>query len=286
MDPSAYGFLDFGAVEAAPVDPSFFKGYLERGFCAGMDYLRRNFDKRMNPSELVEGARSVLCFLAPYGEPEQGVAGFACGMDYHKVVKDRLFYVMKDLSAEYPSFKGKAFVDSAPVLERYWAAKARLGFIGNNGFLISPEWGLRTIIGVIICNIPLENFAPHRPLGVDGCGNCGRCHQACPSGALCGSGLVDARKCVSYNTIEAKELFDVHPVAYGGWIFGCEECLKVCPWNKEVAAWPEFETKRSLLKNVRWDSITCGEFESQFSDSGLCRAGLEKIRNNRYGNEI
>jgi len=284
MDPGSYGFLDFGAAAIGPVDSSFFSSYLESGFCAGMDYLRRNLDKRLNPSQLVEGACSVLCFLAPYGGQENGVAGFACGIDYHIVVKNRLFDVMKDLSVEFPFFKGRAFVDSAPILERYWAVKAGLGFIGNNGLLISPDWGLRCVIGIIICNITADKFARHKPLSVSSCGDCGRCRKACPSGALCERGLVDARRCISYRTIEEKETDNRNKINFRGWVFGCEECLAVCPWNKSVQGWPEFETNRSFLRDVKWDEVTDKEFESRFHDSGLKRAGLEKLKNNAHGN--
>jgi len=281
MDPSSFGFLDFGAVEASAVSPSFLEDYLSRGYCAGMDYLRKNVDKRCNPSLLVEGARSILCFLAPYGHAEGGIAGFACGEDYHKVVKNRLFEVMQQLSQEHPSFIGRAFVDSAPVMERYWAARAGLGFIGQNGFLISPTWGLRTIIGVIICNVPCSQFPQHEPLSTKDCGACGRCRKACPSGALQEGGLVDAARCVSYRTIESREVDGCGGCA--GWIFGCEECLNVCPWNKEVPGWSEFGTKRSIIREADWKNMTDEEFRKCFSDSGLMRAGLEKIKSNCNG---
>jgi Uncharacterized Fe-S protein len=229
-----------------------------------MSYLERNVDKRFDPALLVEGARSVLCFLAPYGgrnydrqHPGCRVASFAHGRDYHDVVKERLRIVMKRLealSAQNPdgvapqAFSGRAFVDSAPVLERHWAAAAGLGFIGLNNFLISPDFGLRTIIGVIICNIPVEAFEKHPPLSAEDCGACGRCIASCPGGALNDDGegrhWLDARRCISYNTIESKELSDVHPVDFGGRIFGCEECVAACPWDRDdVPSWPEFEEK-------------------------------------------
>lgn len=243
--------------------------------------MERNSDKRLDPRILVEGAQSVLCFLAPYGKSAGGVAGFACGTDYHTVVKERLHAVAAEIKRQYPDFSGRCFVDSAPVLERYWAAKAGLGFIGLNHFLISPEFGLRTIIGVIICNVPYELFEPHAPLRADSCGECGRCVASCPTGAL--GETLDARRCIAYHTVESKELYEAKPVDYCGWIFGCEECLKVCPWNRECEPLPELETSREFLESAGregWEKMAGEEFEERFRDSGLKRAGLEKIKNN------
>ena len=163
IDEKAHGFLDFGAARVDSVDEArrqAFENYLAEGRQGEMGYLALNLEKRFDPRQLVPGAESVLCFLAPYGAAGGGVAGFAQGIDYHKIVKDRLFAVIEDLRRQFPPFKGRPFVDSAPVLERYWAVKAGLGFIGQNNFFISPEYGLRTIIGVIICNIPAGRFAP------------------------------------------------------------------------------------------------------------------------------
>ena len=245
-----------------------------------MGYLERNVDKRFDPALLVPGAKSVLCFLAPYGQASGGVAGFAQGVDYHKIVKDRLFTVMAELKAQFPGFEGRPFVDSAPVLERYWAVKAGMGFIGQNNFFISPEYGLRTIIGVIVCNIPSERFEPHAALPVTECGACGSCLQACPSGALYAPFHLDARKCISYQTIESKEPVAATLEARRGWRFGCEECMRACPWDKPLTPLPEFETHRAELAAMRpedWAGLSEEEFETRFADSGLRRAGYGKL---------
>ena len=245
-----------------------------------MSYLERNLEKRFDPALLVPGAESVLCFLAPYGQAGGGIAGFAQGVDYHKVVKDRLFAVIQELKKKFPAFEGRPFVDSAPVMERYWAVKAGLGFIGQNNFFISPEYGLRTIIGVIVCNIPADRFAPHAPLAATDCGACGACLRACPSGALRAPFELDAAKCLSYLTIESKEPL---PEAFAtresrrGWRFGCEECMRACPWDKPLTPLPEFETHRSELETMSdadWAGLSEEEFEKRFADSGLRRAGL------------
>ena len=246
-----------------------------------MGYLARNLEKRFDPALLVPGAESVLCFLAPYGQAAGGVAGFAQGVDYHKIVKDRLFAVMADLKDQFPGFEGRPFVDSAPVMERYWAVEAGLGFIGQNNFFISPEFGLRTIIGVILCNIPADRFAPHAPLSATECGACGACLRACPSGALRAPFELDARTCISYQTIESHDPLPTSLEERRGWRFGCEECMRACPWDKPLAPLPEFETHRDDIaaqSDAGWSALTEEEFETRFSDSGLLRAGLEHLK--------
>lgn len=293
IDPSAFGFLDVAytkIVTNSDIRKSFDE-YIGSGFCADMDYLKRNVDKRTDPSLLVEGASTIVCFLASYGKANGGVAGFAQGEDYHSAIKRKLFEVISFLKQEssrmgLSSFSARAFVDSAPVAERFWAARSGLGFIGRNGFLISPQFGLRTIIGEIICNLPFELFAGRRPLAVTSCGDCGRCAEACPSKALQwqkdGFSLVDARKCISYHTIESHSTAG-HPVDFNGWIFGCEECLDVCPWNKEVPSWEELKKNSGYLLNLsrrEWADMGSDEFNVHFGDSGLKRAGLDKIKSN------
>ncbi len=288
IDEKAHGFLDFGAARVDSVDEArrqAFENYLAEGRQGEMSYLARNLEKRFDPRQLVPGAESVLCFLAPYGAAGGGVAGFAQGVDYHKVIKDRLFSVMEDLRRQFPAFEGRPFVDSAPVLERYWAVKAGLGFIGQNNFFISPEYGLRTIIGVIICNIPADNFAPHAPLAATECGACGACLRACPTGALRAPFDLDARRCISYLTIESH---DPLPDALStqesrrGWRFGCEECMRACPWDKPLTSLPEFETHRAeiaAMDSETWRNLSEEEFEKRFADSGLRRAGLDHLKN-------
>ncbi len=279
----SYGFLDFGAAKVERVGEDrqrSFEHYLAEGHHADMGYLARNVEKRFDPALLVPGAESVLCFLAPYGPASGGIAGFAQGVDYHKIVKDRLFAVIEDIKAQFPAFEGRPFVDSAPVLERYWAVKAGMGFIGQNNFFISPEYGLRTIIGVIVCNVPIDRFAPHAPLQVTDCGACGACQRACPSGALYAPFHLDARKCISYQTIESKEPVATSLAARHGWRFGCEECMRACPWDKPLTPLPEFETHRAELETMKpddWAGLSEEEFERRFADSGLMRAGYSKL---------
>lgn len=245
-----------------------------------MGYLARNLEKRFDPAQLVPGAESVLCFLVPYGQAGGGVAGFAQGVDYHKIVKDRLFAVIEELKAAFPAFEGRPFVDSAPVLERYWAVRAGLGFIGQNNFFISPDFGLRTLIGVIICNIPASRFAPHTPLAATECGACGACLRACPTGALRAPFDLDARRCIAYLTVESHAPVPLTIEERKGWRFGCEACMQACPWDKPLPPLPEFETHRADISALSesWGSLSDAEFEQRFADSGLLRAGLDHLK--------
>ncbi|MBR4352291.1 MAG: tRNA epoxyqueuosine(34) reductase QueG [Bacteroidales bacterium] len=285
IDEKAHGFLDFGAARVDSVDEArrqAFENYLAEGRQGEMSYLARNLEKRFDPRQLVPGAESVLCFLAPYGAAGGGVAGFAQGIDYHKVIKDRLFSVMEELRRQFPAFEGRPFVDSAPVLERYWAVKAGLGFIGQNNFFISPEYGLRTIIGVILCNIPADSFAPHAPLAATECGACGACLRACPTGALRAPFDLDPRRCIAYLTVESHEPLALSLEERQGWRFGCEACMQACPWDKPLTPLPEFETHRAeiaAMDDQAWHDFSQAEFERRFADSGLRRADLDHLKN-------
>ena len=290
---SLFGFVDAGAAKVASLGDyrSFFEKYLEDGCQAEMSFLERNREKRCDPSLLVPEARSVLCFLAPYGRgsvaPDGSrICGFAQGDDYHKVIKDRLFAIMDRLATEaaargLPAFSGRPFTDSAPLAERAWAARAGLGFIGRNSFLISPEFGLRTLIGAIVCNLPAEAFLSHAPLTVTSCGDCGRCTQACPAGAL-QPYRVDARKCISYHTIESPQAAP-DDLPREGYLFGCDRCLEACPWNRETEPWPEFRSRHAQLEKMTrddWQRLDDEAFNEAFGTSCLTRAGLRKMKEN------
>jgi len=287
-----HGFVDCAATVALSVDEKErlrFRHYLDEGYNADMEYLSKNLDKRFNPPLLVDECCTILCFLAPYGQRGGSIASFAHGKDYHKVVKDKLYCIVNDLTAIFPGFKARPFVDSAPVLERYWAAKAGLGFIGLNNMLISPQFGLRTIIGIILCNIPHNRFIVHIKQNRTDCGNCGRCIAACPNQALLnkdGSHFLDARRCISYLTIESKTLYgatsadDKRPFKFCGQIFGCEKCIDVCPWDKALPGLPELETNADTVNIHNWKEMDRQQFKDKFRDTGLFRTGLDKIIDN------
>ncbi len=279
------GFAAAGYTAAKELDeePARYMKSLEAGHFAELGYLERNLEKRFNPQLLVEGAKSVLVFLAPYGtlqNPNDGhidiavpkndgsgaisvakykVAQYCLGDDYHTVIKTKLNAILSDMQQKDPSICGRVFTDTAPVLERAWAVRAGLGFIGKNNFLISREHGIRNFIGVIISNwqpeknhpLTQNNDAP-TDLYKKYCGNCTKCLEACPTGALCSPYTIDARKCISYLTIEQKGAAMSSNLELAqerdGWIFGCDACMNACPWNsRNKEGWPEFHQKENPL---------------------------------------
>ncbi len=292
------GFVDFGCAPAGEVPHYLQENYIDAltsGHFANMEYLCRNLEKRFNPQLLVEGARSVMVFLAPYSLPQavnhpKGFAQFALGEDYHIAIKEKLFAIMKKLQASFPEFQGRAFTDSAPVMERYWATRAGLGWIGKNNFLISRTCGIKNLIGIIISNLEIpatSEILPDKHLQTTAsCGECSRCLSACPSGALSRPFCTDARKCISYHTIENRNLQD--DIASGtvphfaGAIFGCDKCLDACPWNSaNKAGWEVFHKNAELLsgRNVEWwMGVSPEEFKRIFKDTSLQRGGLQNIK--------
>ena len=239
------GFADWGAVAAEEVSTEqkcYYNAREAAGYFAELDYLKRNCSKRFNPALLVEGTKSIVLFLVPFGqEMEMGnppyIAQYARGKDYHKVIKERLFTILTTLKERFPEISGRPFVDSAPVLERYWAMRAGLGFIGKNNFLISPKCGIRNFICSLFLNVELPppdapanasadvtasadattactgitataNAADRRERtqGLPSCGACRRCLDACPTGALEAPFVLNANKCTSYLTIEKRHI--------------------------------------------------------------------------------
>ncbi|MGC9455508.1 MAG: tRNA epoxyqueuosine(34) reductase QueG [Phycisphaerae bacterium] len=265
------GFARAGIASAGAVaGRETFNEWLSAGRHGKMDYLARNVEKRFDPRRLVEGARSVICVALSYAPgpdaPERAVARFARGRDYHRVLKQRLHRLMDRLREVEPGFAGRAFTDSAPLAERSLAVSAGLGWIGRNGCLIVPGLGSYVVLGEIVCNLPLS---ADRPLD-GGCGECGRCIQACPTGALRGDGTMDARLCVGYLTVEHRGSIDPALCAkMGGRLFGCDACQRVCPHNADIPPGdPELIKERPIAKvssadllgwtEADWDTMTRG----------------------------
>ncbi|MBQ6311272.1 MAG: tRNA epoxyqueuosine(34) reductase QueG [Bacteroidales bacterium] len=289
------GFADCGCAQIVPLSGSAEEGrYLEAeqmGHFGKMDYLKRNVDKRMDPTLLLPGAKSVIVFLAPFGgksiATEDGLkySSYALGNDYHKVIKDKLYLIASFIGENCGQRKmSRVFTDSAPVMERAWAVRSGLGFIGKNNFLISPKAGIKNFIGIIITTAEL----PYPDKTVENrCGQCTRCLDACSRKALYAPFRVDASKCLSYKTIEEpldeadKERTDNLD---SKWIFGCDDCADACPWNRfNKPGWPEFSSNKKFLESCNrdfWSRITEDEFLQNFKDSPLLRAGLAKIRKN------
>ena len=280
----------FQRVGIAPVDADLqagsFAEWLAAGYHGEMDYLARNVAKRHSPADLVEGAQSVICLAvsyAPAAEPtgDAFIARYARGRDYHRLLKKRAHGLMDQLREIEPSFDGRAFVDTGPLAERAVAAAAGLGWIGRNGCLIAPGLGSYVLLTEIVCNLALQPDAPMQPQ----CGDCSACVDACPTGALLGEGLLDARRCRSYLTIEHRGEIasDLHPLM-GNCVFGCDVCQEACPHNKDVPAGdPELSHPRDVLRGLTVEGVldwTESEWDAATRGSAMRRATLEMFRRN------
>ncbi len=280
----ALGFADCGISEATYLkdEEAHLNQWLDEKRNGLMGYMERNKDKRLDPRLLVEGAKSVISVLLNYypkqlmdTENNYKISKYAYGKDYHDIIKSKLNVLVKEILREHPESNYRIFVDSAPVLDRAWAKKSGLGWIGKNSMLITRKAGSFFFIGHIIIDIKLD----YNTLQVkDYCANCTRCIDACPTQAIYEDRKVDARKCLSYQSIEFPLLADrSKPEHYQDWIFGCDICQDVCPWNiKFIAPTTEeaFEPHPSLLthKKEDWNNLSAMEFGEIFRGSAVKRA--------------
>jgi epoxyqueuosine reductase len=239
------GFDQVGIAPAvAPPGYPDFRRWLEAGHAAGMDYLRRQEPSRAHPAALLEGVRSIIEVSVVYGSkapgsdvgpssPVQGkVARYARGVDYHRVLWDKLGDLLAWLRVQHPEAAGRAVVDTAPLLERDYARLAGLGWIGKNTLLIDRRLGSFTFLGALLTDLELADDHPH---AANHCGTCTRCLDACPTGAFVGPYQLDARQCISYWTIEHRGMLDDQAAEnLHGWVFGCDVCQDVCPWNRKA----------------------------------------------------
>ena len=255
-----------------------------------MGYLTRNKEKRYDPRLLVEGTRSVVTVLYNYFPKQQigddehfKIAKYAYGADYHDVLKRKLRQLLERIETQTGRLDGvRVFTDSAPVLDRAWAVRGGLGFIGKNTTLIHPKKGSFFFIGHLFLPLELEemgNTIPNR------CGRCTKCLDACPTGALEAPFRIDARKCLSYLTIEYKGNLEGHdPKAFNGWMYGCDICQDVCPYNRFSLpnTEPEFQPSEQLLnmKKNDWKNLTKADFDTLFKHSAMQRAGFEGLKRN------
>jgi epoxyqueuosine reductase len=266
-----------------------FHTWLQGKHQAGMDYMERNLEKRMDPRLLVEGCRSVIVVALNYEpverrKPEKPqIAKFAYGLDYHDLIRSKLRRLLQIMNEQGPATHGRAFTDSAPVAERYWAAQAGLGWLGRNHQLILPGKGSTFLLGVLLVNIDLEYDTPV----ANRCGNCRRCLDACPSRALDGASGLDANRCLSYLTIEKRGSFnalETSLVEKNNCLFGCDLCLDACPWNRFSTGneTPELQPGAGFLNLGKEDfkRMTESEFSERFAGTCLERAGYEGLRRN------
>jgi epoxyqueuosine reductase len=268
------------------------KQWLDNGSNAGMGYMQNHFEKRMDPTVLVPGAKSVVVLAHNYypAEPQHPeawykVAKYAYGRDYHLVIKEKLFKLL-DFAREVSGqqVKGRVFTDSAPVLERAWAQETGIGFIGKNSCIILPRKGSFFFLSEMIIDLELE---PDKAFGKDLCGSCMRCMDACPTGAITQPGVVDANRCISYLTIESKEdIPETFAGKCGQWIFGCDICQDVCPYNRFASPHQEPAFKPlpfiTLWNRSDWESLTRETYNTEIKNAGspLSRARFEKLTGN------
>lgn len=264
------------------------ENWLNRGLHGRMGYMANHFDKRVDPTKLVPGAKSVVCLAFNYF-PEKTqedptaprLSRYAYGKDYHTVIKDKLKALLAFLRDEIGDIDGRCFVDSAPVMERDWARRSGLGWMGKNTLLINPRKGSWMFLAELIIDLELEPDGPMK----DYCGTCTRCIDACPTEAIHPSGYeLDASKCISYFTIELKDsLPDEMRGKFDNWMFGCDICQEVCPWNRFASPHhePAFEPHPDLLSMSRqeWIDLTEETFQAIFRQSAVKRtryAGLKR----------
>lgn len=264
--------------------------WLEEQYEGEMSYLNRNKEKRYDPRLLVEGTRSIVTVLYNYFPKQKlpetdnfKIAKYAYGADYHDVLKRKMRQLLERIENHVGKMQGcRVFVDSAPVLDRAWAVKCGLGFIGKNTSLIHPKKGSFFFIGHLFLPMELTETGHE---STNRCGRCTRCIEACPTGALEAPFRIDARKCISYLTIEHKgSLVGFDPNRFNDWIYGCDICQDVCPYNRFSSpnSEPEFQPSEKLLsmRKEDWKNIDQAVFEALFKHSAVKRAGYEGLKRN------
>ncbi len=278
---SAAGFLE----EQAPR----LENWLNRNHHGQMAYMANHFDMRLDPRKLVDGAKSVISVLLNYypaekmpeGEHDIKLSKYAYGMDYHFVLKDKLKALLIAIQDEIGAVSGRIFVDSAPVMDKVWAAKSGLGWVGRHSNLLNRDMGSFFFIGEIICDLDLEYDGAVK----DYCGTCTKCIDACPTDAITEPYVVDGSKCISYYTIELKEAIPAEVKGkFENWFFGCDICQDVCPWNRfaKPHTTPEFSIAPELSTFTRsdWEEITEEVFAELFRRSPLKRTKFEGLKRN------
>ena len=262
--------------------------WLAKDYHGEMSYMENHFDKRLDPRLLVDGAKSVISLAFNYYSTEQQedkkapkISMYAFGRDYHKVVKQKLKLLFNFLQEEIGDINGRYFVDSAPVMEKSWAEKSGIGWIGKHSNLISKSQGSYFFLAELIVDIPFIYDAPIK----DYCGTCTKCIDACPTDAITEPYVVDGSKCISYFTIELKNAIPKNVNGkFENWMFGCDICQLVCPWNKFSVPHKEssFFPKKELLslKKQDWKNLKEEEFEEIFEGSAVKRAGFKGLKRN------
>lgn len=286
------GFIACGISRAQQLDAEAYRleEWLGRGYHASMRWMEGHFDKRIDPRKLVEGTTAVVSLLDNYyvpvshsPNPETAkISRYAWGDDYHFVMKDKLGQLFAWLDDRVGGVNGRVFVDSAPVMDKAWAQRSGLGWIGKNANLISPTAGSYFFIGEMLIDLPL----PADEQAVDHCGSCTRCIDACPTDAIVEPYVVDASKCISYRTIENRDEFIPETLAskFGNWVFGCDICQDVCPWNKfkQPTTESRYAPREGMVTTTveEWSEISVEEFRERFRKNPVKRTKPEGLKRN------
>ncbi len=285
------GFTSCGIAIATQLDEDAIRleKWLKNGYQAGMQYMENHFDLRIDPRKLVPGAKSVITLMLNYfplqhQQPQAPkIATYAYGSDYHFVIRDKLNQLLEFIKTNIGDVNGRGFVDSAPVLERSWAVRSGQGWIGKNGNLLTKSSGSFLFIATLITDLDL---IPDAPFSTDHCGTCTSCIDACPTDAIVSPTEINAGKCISYLTIELKDALipsEFHS-KMEGWMFGCDICQDVCPWNRfsKPNTEPHFTPIPEILNLSlkEWESMTEETFNKTFKNSPLKRSKWKGIRRN------
>ncbi|HEU4496776.1 MAG TPA: tRNA epoxyqueuosine(34) reductase QueG [Flavobacterium sp.] len=287
------GFLSCGISQAGFLEEEAprLEAWLKNNFHGQMAYMENHFDKRLDPTLLVEGSKSVISLLLNYypektqsqivGDGTYKISKYAYGQDYHFVIKEKLKELLFSIQENIGEVSGRAFVDSAPVLDKAWAAKSGLGWIGKNSNLLTQKTGSFYFIAELVVDLELE----YDHAAADHCGTCTKCLDACPTEAIAAPYVVDGSKCISYFTIELKENIPAEMKGkFDDWAFGCDICQDVCPWNRfsKPHSEPLFSPNPELLSFSKkdWEEITKDTFRKVFKDSAVNRTKYEGLKRN------
>jgi epoxyqueuosine reductase len=284
-----FDYCGIAKAEKLDEDAKRLESWLAKGFHGKMSYMENYFDLRVDPTLLVPGAKSVITLLLNYFPSEQQpedvpqVSKYAYGKDYHEVIREKLKFFLNLLKQEVGEVNGRGFTDSAPVLERSWAQKSGLGWVAKNGNLVNKNNGSFFFIATLIVDLEL-NYDD--PFVKDYCGTCTRCIDACPTDAILDEKVIDGSKCISYFTIELKDMLIPENMKgnFANKMFGCDVCQDVCPWNKfakpnnELAFTPIPEILNFSTND--WEELTQESFKIIFKDSPLKRSKYEGIKRN------
>jgi epoxyqueuosine reductase len=284
-----FDYCGIARAERLDADADRLEQWLNKDMHGAMKYMENHFELRVNPGLLVPGARSVITLLKNYFPAQQQerdalkISKYALGKDYHEVIRAQMKTFLHLIQDEIGEVNGRGFVDSAPVLERTWAQRSGIGWVGKNGNLITRQSGSFFFIATLITDLELEY---DDPFAKDYCGSCTKCIDACPTDAILPDKVVDGSKCISYFTIELKDILIPEQMKgrFDDWAFGCDTCQDVCPWNRfskptnELAFTPLPEVLN--LTTREWEAMTEETFKKIFSNSAISRTKWKGMQRN------